>query len=86
MLAFRPLPGSTLHAARAAMGLYAIELFIGAMNVWTQLNPVVVTLHLTIGALAWGCLIGTAVLTSRIPARIASRRAGATHPALEAGR
>jgi cytochrome c oxidase assembly protein subunit 15 len=67
--------------ARAAVGLYAIELFIGAMNVWTELNPVVVTFHLTIGALAWGCLIGTAVVTSQIPSRIASIREGAARPA-----
>jgi hypothetical protein len=40
-----------------------------------------VTLHLTIGALAWGCLIGTTVVTSRIPARLASLREGAAQPA-----
>jgi heme a synthase len=74
------LPAAS-RLARAAVGLYAIELFIGAMNVWTELNPVVVTLHLTIGALAWGCLIGTTVVTSRIPARIASLREGAAQPA-----
>jgi heme a synthase len=73
--------------ARVAVALYAIELLIGAMNVWTALNPVVVTFHLTIGALVWGCFIGTAVVTSRAPERIASLRAGrARRAALESSR
>jgi cytochrome c oxidase assembly protein subunit 15 len=44
--------------AHWAVGLFAIELLIGAANVWTELNPIVVTLHLSTGALIWACVIG----------------------------
>jgi heme A synthase len=44
--------------AQSAVGLFAIQLLIGALNVWTELNPVVVTVHLSTGALIWACLIG----------------------------
>jgi cytochrome c oxidase assembly protein subunit 15 len=44
--------------AQAAAGLFAIELLIGAANVWTELNPIVVTLHLSTGALIWASVIG----------------------------
>jgi cytochrome c oxidase assembly protein subunit 15 len=44
--------------AHSAAGLFAIELLIGAANVWTGLNPIVVTLHLSTGVLIWACVIG----------------------------
>lgn len=47
--------------AHIAMGLFAIEIVIGAFNVWTDLNSLVVTAHLTVGALIWGSLVGAAV-------------------------
>jgi heme A synthase len=73
--------------AHTAAVLYTVELGIGAMNVWTELNPVVVTLHLTIGALVWGCLVGMTALSSRVPERIAAVREGAARrAALETSR
>lgn len=76
---------SASKLAYAAGGLYAVELGIGATNVWTELNPVVVTLHLTIGALVWGCLVRMVAVSSPIPERIAALRAGtARRAALEA--
>jgi cytochrome c oxidase assembly protein subunit 15 len=44
--------------AHFALGLFAIELLIGAANVWTELNPIVVALHLATGTLIWACVIG----------------------------
>ena len=44
--------------AHAALGLFAIEVLIGAANVWTQLNAAFVTAHLAVGALIWTSLIG----------------------------
>jgi heme A synthase len=67
--------------ARAAAVLYAIELGIGAMNVWTELNPVVVTLHLTMGALVWGGLVGMVAVSSGVPERIAAVHEGAARAA-----
>lgn len=64
--------------AHSAMGLYAVEIAIGALNVWTGLAPVAVTLHLAVGALIWGCLVALAVVTdpslARTTARIPARR------------
>jgi cytochrome c oxidase assembly protein subunit 15 len=72
--------------ARAAVGLYAIELLIGAANVWTQsnqaLNSASITLHLALGALTWASLIAVAAVTHpgvRAPAGARS----AARPALE---
>lgn len=50
--------------AHAALGLFALEVFIGALNVWTDLNPVVVTFHLVAGALIWLCLVAISTVTS----------------------
>lgn len=56
-----PVPAKLAHAA---LGLFAIEVIIGALNVWTDLNPVVVTLHLIAGASIWLALVGIAIVTS----------------------
>jgi cytochrome c oxidase assembly protein subunit 15 len=80
------LPAASRLAGVAA-GLYSIELLVGAMNVWTRLNPLVVTLHLTVGTLVWACLVGAATVTSAVPARIAAVRGRSpSRAALEAGR
>lgn len=50
--------------AHAALGLFAVEVLIGAANVWSDLAPVFVTAHLVVGASIWGCLVGLAVLWS----------------------
>jgi heme A synthase len=50
--------------ARAAVALFAAEILIGAMNVWTVLNPIVVMLHLVTGAGVWACLVAIAAVTS----------------------
>ncbi|MDQ3962536.1 MAG: COX15/CtaA family protein [Actinomycetota bacterium] len=74
--------------AHAALGLFAIQILIGAANVWTypgRLNELFVTLHLLSAALIWGSLVGLAVVSS--PSTVA-RRAGAEmtqRPAYEAG-
>jgi heme A synthase len=58
----------TTRLASSAMGLFAVQILIGAANVWTRLNPVVVTLHLTAGSLIWTCVVGMWAL-ARVPAR-----------------
>jgi heme A synthase len=50
--------------AQAALGLFAVEVLIGALNVWTDLNPVIVTLHLLTGTLILGSLAGIVLVTS----------------------
>lgn len=75
--------------AHVAVGLYALEVMIGAANVWTGLNAAFVTLHLAVGAAIWATLVGMAAVTS--PALAAAsvrdpRRAAARGPLAEASR
>ncbi len=64
--------------ARVAVGMFAVEVAIGALNVWTNLNEVVVTLHLATGAAIWGSLVALTVTAHPTLARASSER---THPA-----
>ena len=68
--------GADLPAARklahAAAGLFAVEVVIGALNVWTRLNSAAVTAHLAIGAAIWGTLVAATFVTS--PARARAER------------
>ncbi len=72
--------------AYLAAGLFLIEVGIGAINVWTQLNSAAVTLHLAIGALIWASTVGMVVLfrtsEARVPVDAGRRRA----PVLESAR
>ena len=43
--------------AYIAVGLFAVEVLIGAANVWTQLNSAFVSAHLALGALIWTSLV-----------------------------
>jgi heme a synthase len=70
--------------AHAALGIFVLETLIGAANVWTDLNPVVVTLHLLFGALIWSSLIALSVVTMPALARVGELQPRArTTPALE---
>jgi heme a synthase len=68
--------------AHAVLGLVAIEILIGGLNVWTRLNPLVVTSHLLVGALIWSGLVALAVV-SRPLVEVEERRVLAEGPALE---
>lgn len=67
--------------AHAAMGLFGVQVIVGALNVWNPppsvTNEIFVSLHLLIAALIWGCLVAVAVLshpsieTVRTPRRLA---------------
>jgi heme a synthase len=70
--------------AHVALGLFAVEVVIGAFNVWTALNEVVVFLHLVFGSVIWGTLIGMVVLTAPwVRAAAGGRALAGTKPALE---
>jgi heme a synthase len=70
-----PIPARFAHVAA---GMFAVEIAIGALNVWTNLNEVVVTLHLATGAAIWGSLVAMTVTAHPTLARATSER---THPA-----
>ncbi len=49
--------------AHTAVGLFALEIVIGALNVWTRLNAGVVTLHLAVGAGILASFVAIALVT-----------------------
>ncbi|MDQ3915544.1 MAG: COX15/CtaA family protein [Actinomycetota bacterium] len=49
--------------AHAAAGLFGVEILVGAANLWTDQNSVVVALHLTVAALIWASFAAMATLT-----------------------
>jgi cytochrome c oxidase assembly protein subunit 15 len=69
--------------ANAALGLFVIEILVGAANVWTDLNSVIVTTHLLLGGLIWSSLIALAVVTGPALESAEERRTLRTSPALE---
>jgi heme a synthase len=69
--------------ANAALGLFVIEILVGAANVWTDLNSVIVTTHLLLGGLIWSSLIAVAVVTGPALESAEERRTLRTSPALE---
>ncbi|MGI8774926.1 MAG: COX15/CtaA family protein [Actinomycetota bacterium] len=50
--------------AHIALGAFALEILVGALNVWTDLHPAAVTTHLMLGAIIWGSLVGIVVVSS----------------------
>ena len=79
-----PVPARLAHVA---VGLFAIEILIGAANVWTRLNEVVVTAHLFVGATIWAALVALAVACRpRTVEHVPGQSARRAEPALNAGR
>ena len=64
----RRLTGLPRALAHAAVGLFAVEVAVGALNVFTRLNAAVVTAHLGLSALVWSCLVAVVAVTARAPA------------------
>ncbi|MDQ3660642.1 MAG: COX15/CtaA family protein [Actinomycetota bacterium] len=50
--------------AHVAAGAFALEVLVGAANIWTRLNPAVVTLHLALGALILASVAGIAIVSN----------------------
>lgn len=53
--------------AHAAMGLFLVQVVLGALNVWnpppSPINELFVALHLLTAALIWGCLVAVSILS-----------------------
>jgi cytochrome c oxidase assembly protein subunit 15 len=77
-----PLQAKLSHIA---VGAYAVEVLIGALNVWTRLNSASVTLHLAVGAVVWASLVGVAVVSRPELATDVSTRSLRSATALEQG-
>jgi heme A synthase len=73
------------RAALVALGAFALEVVVGAANVWTELNAAVVTVHLFLGALIWTALVTLAVVSRPLPAAV-PERVSRTSPAFDSAR
>ncbi|HVL91620.1 MAG TPA: heme o synthase [Actinomycetota bacterium] len=49
--------------ALAAAGLYLVQAFVGALNVWTDLSEPTIVAHVALAALSWGAVLGLAVVS-----------------------
>ena len=58
--------------ATTLLALFAAQVFVGAANVWTDLQPAAVAGHVALSGLIWAVLAGLLV-TSRRTARVAER-------------
>jgi heme A synthase len=75
--------------AQAAMGLFGLQILIGAANVWNPppgiVNELFVTAHLLLAALIWGCLVAATAVSLPSVATHRSRTRVRTHAAYESG-
>ena len=76
--------------ARAAMGLFAVQVLIGALNVWNPPpgvgNELLVTAHLLVAAGIWGCLVALTVVSHPSMAiNFSAQSSIRTHPAYQGG-
>jgi cytochrome c oxidase assembly protein subunit 15 len=73
--------------AYAAAGLFAMEVFIGALNVWTKLNELVVFSHLVVGAMIWTTFVAMALVTDpKLRGAEVEAPVGATRVAIQGSR
>jgi heme A synthase len=75
-----PLQARLTHVA---LGSFALEVLVGAANVWSGLNPAFVTLHLALGALIWGSVAGIAIVSRPGFDDVSKASRNISNPALE---
>jgi heme A synthase len=56
---------ATATLAVAAAGLFAVQILVGAANVWARLSAPLVVAHVVVSSLIWGALVATAA-TARL--------------------
>lgn len=79
----RPSPGVVRNAWIAA-GILAAQLLVGALNVWLDEYEVLIVLHLALGTLLWGALVGLAFQLFRVPKAVESASGASSREALTA--
>jgi heme A synthase len=62
----RPRRPVAILAATAAL-LFAVQVLIGAANVWSKLAAGAVVAHVAVAGLAWGAVVATAVTARALP-------------------
>ena len=63
----RPSPG-VVRAAQVLAGLLAVQLLVGALNVWLEEYEVLILAHLALGALLWAASAMLTMQLYRVPA------------------
>jgi heme A synthase len=79
----RPSPGVVRNAWIAA-AILAAQLLVGALNVWLDEYEALIVLHLALGTLLWGTLVGLAFQLFRIPNAVESPSGASSREALTA--
>jgi heme A synthase len=79
----RPSPG-VVRSAWIAAGILAAQLLVGALNVWLDEYEALIVLHLALGTLLWGTLVGLAFQLFRIPKAVESSSGASSREALTA--
>ncbi|MCA1553966.1 MAG: hypothetical protein LC737_06270, partial [Chloroflexi bacterium] len=64
-----------------AVGLFGVQILVGALNVFTKLQPAVNTLHLATATAVWGGMVAFALIAwhtlGEQPSRVRSVESGA---------
>jgi len=68
----RPSPGAT-RSAKLLLALLAVQLVLGALNVWLDEYEGLIVAHLAAGTLLWGTVIGLVLQVFPVPASAAVR-------------
>jgi heme A synthase len=79
----RPSPGVVRNAWIAA-GILAAQLLVGALNVWLDEYEGLIVLHLALGTLLWGTLVGLTFQLFRVPKAVESSPGAPSREALTA--
>jgi len=79
----RPSPGVVRNAWIAAAILGA-QLLVGALNVWLDEYEALIVLHLALGTLLWGTLVGLTFQLFRVPKPVESSPGASSREALTA--
>jgi heme A synthase len=79
----RPSPGVVRNAWIAA-AILAAQLLVGALNVWLDEYEVLIVLHLALGTLLWGTLVGLALQLFRVSKAVESPAGASGREALTA--
>jgi heme A synthase len=84
-LALRRRPSAgVVRNAQIAAAILAAQLLVGALNVWLDEYEALIVLHLALGTLLWGTLVGLAFQLFRIPKPVESPSGAPSREALTA--
>jgi heme A synthase len=79
----RPSPG-VLRNAWIAAAILGCQLLVGALNVWLDEYEALIVLHLALGTLLWGTLVGLTFQLFRVPKPVESSTGASSREALTA--